>query len=247
MFEEEYYKMRHVERHYWWHAARRSLVQRLAYRYLTPETFEGAYLDVGCGTGAGLDEIGPRFTSAIGVDISPTALKLTREHVSRPLVCADAMHLPFASNTFSFFTCLDVIEHVRNDLDAISEGFRVCKPGGYAVYSVPTMDFLWSEHDEALNHFRRYSRRAFLSRLRHQGFEVVYSTYAVFTLFFGIFAVRVIDAFRRDSIHPKTMLPEISPLANGFLRGLLHLEATVSLRVPLPVGTGAVCLVRKPL
>ena len=49
----------------------------------------------------------------------------------------DVHHLPFEDNTFDALMCNHVLEHVENDLKALSEFYRVLKPGGWAILQVP--------------------------------------------------------------------------------------------------------------
>lgn len=246
MNESEYAKLRQFEKSHWWFVARRRLVRALINKYV-PAASSGtsSYLDLGCGTGIVLDEIGRGFKRSLGVDISQRALGLTSGRVSSPLVCADAGRLPFADDSFDLISCLDVLEHVRSDLDCISECFRVCKPGGYMVFSVPALDFLWSEHDEALHHLRRYSWRSLRAKLEAGGFHVVKATYSVSAMLIPILFVRFVAAFGRSRIQPETALSEIPRWVNRTLMTLHNVENAVSLAIGLPFGTGLVGVVRK--
>ncbi len=49
----------------------------------------------------------------------------------------DVRNLPFAENTFDVAMCNHVFEHIDNDRLAMSEFFRVLKPGGWAIFQVP--------------------------------------------------------------------------------------------------------------
>ncbi len=246
MNESEYGKLWKFEKTHWWFVARRRLVRSLIAKCVRASSSkDGSYLDVGCGTGIVLDEVGSGFKKQVGLDISQGALGLTTERVSSPLVCADACRLPFADNSFDLVSCLDVLEHVRDDLDCIRECFRVCKPGGYMVFSAPALDFLWSEHDEAIHHLRRYSWRSLRAKLEAGGFQVVKATYAVFTLLVPIMLIRFVAAFRRTRMEPETALSEIPRWANQILIVLHNVESALSLSIGLPVGTGLVGVVRK--
>jgi SAM-dependent methyltransferase len=245
MNEAEYGKLWKFEKSHWWFVARRRLVRSLIAKYVTSSSENRSYLDVGCGTGIVLDEIGRGFKPRVGLDISQGALGLTSDRVSSPLVCGDAAELPFADNSFDLVSCLDVLEHVRNDLDCIRECSRVCKPGGHMVFSAPALDFLWSEHDEAIHHLRRYSWGSLRTKLETGGFHVVKATYAVFTLLAPIMLIRFAAAFRRTRIEPETALSEVPRWANQFLIVLHNVESALSLAIGLPLGTGLVGVVRK--
>ena len=246
MNELEYGKLWKFEKSHWWFVARRRLVRALIKKYVpAPFSEDSSYLDLGCGTGIVLEEIGRGFKPSVGLDISQGALGLTSERVSSPLVCGDACNLPFADNSFDMISCLDVFEHVRNDLNCIRECFRICKPGGYMVFSAPALDFLWSEHDEAIHHLRRYSWRSLRTKMEVGGFHVVKATYAVFTLLVPIMSIRFIAAFRRTRIEPQTALSEIPRWVNRVLIALHDVENALSVSIGLPFGTGLVGVLRK--
>jgi len=244
MNEAEYKRLAEFETEYWWFVARRRLIRTLIGKY-GPTLSTAKYLDVGCGTGIGLREIGRGAVSSVGMDLSPAALSLTRRRVESPLVAADAGMLPFAADSFDLVTCLDVLEHVRNDLECIKECHRILRPGGCLVVSVPALDFLWSEHDEAIYHLRRYSRPGLKAKLLEAGFRIEKITYAVCALCLPIFVVRVVAAFRRKRIQPQTMLTKMMPWANRLLIALHDVENMVARPVSLPFGTGLVCIARK--
>jgi SAM-dependent methyltransferase len=74
---------------------------------------------------------------------------------------------------FDLILLLDVIEHVADDLAFLSSFVTEnLAPGGSVLVSVPSWQALFSAHDEALAHFRRYSHRACRSLLAAAGLEV---------------------------------------------------------------------------
>ncbi len=68
--------------------------------------------------------------------------------------------LPFRDGSFNVVMASDVLEHIESDGEAVAEIARVLRPGGSAILSVPAHGWLFSQHDTALQHFRRYSKRA---------------------------------------------------------------------------------------
>ena len=75
--------------------------------------------------------------------------------------------------TFDLITCLDVIEHVADDRVALAELHRVCRPGGFMLVTVPAYQALWSRHDEANHHYRRYSRGSLRGAATGAGWAIV--------------------------------------------------------------------------
>jgi SAM-dependent methyltransferase len=69
-------------------------------------------------------------------------------------------------------TAFDVLEHIEEDYLAAAEITRVLRPGGTALISVPADMALWSAHDEAVGHVRRYTRETLTTVLVKGGLVV---------------------------------------------------------------------------
>lgn len=97
-------------------------------------------LDLGCGFG---EFSGVFFKSSIevGVDISPAdLLKADRFKKYRHLYVEDARNLSFTDSSFSTVISISVLEHIPQVNQAIKESYRVLKPGGYFIITVPTRE-----------------------------------------------------------------------------------------------------------
>ena len=70
---------------------------------------------------------------------------------------------------FDFAVCLDVLEHIDDELHALRELHRVVRPGGTLLVTVPAYQSLWSEHDVINHHKRRYTRRDAVGGRRRGG------------------------------------------------------------------------------
>src|SRR5437763_1736449 len=114
--------------------------------------------------------------------------------------------LPFPDAFFDVITVLDVLEHTDDDLAALREVRRVAKPGALVISTVPAYGFLWSEHDEALQHRRRYSAHELRNKMTVSGMDVERSTYFVTLLFWPVFAVRIAQGLLKKSTSPKTAI-----------------------------------------
>jgi SAM-dependent methyltransferase len=99
----------------------------------------------------------------------------------------DATRLPFADNTFDRVVTSEVLEHIQNDVSAISELHRVLKPGGTLGVTVPTWwpeKINWMLSDEyhapksVGGHVRIYSATELKAKLRSAGLEVTGSHHA---------------------------------------------------------------------
>jgi hypothetical protein len=75
---------------------------------------------------------------------------------------------------FELMLFLDVLEHVEDDLQLLGELTRDrLAPGGVALVSVPSYPALFSAHDRALGHVRRYRRQELMQLLANAGLEVI--------------------------------------------------------------------------
>ncbi len=157
----EYQRMFDLEDRHWWFQGRLEMVRRMLTRH-APRATPGSVrlLDIGCGTGMFLQKQNPSWTT-FGLDRSFQALRFTRQRGIGRLVCADSVALPFPNASFDVVTAFDLIEHVEGDCLLVSEVHRVLKPGGILLATVPAHPLLWSAHDRALHHKRRYRWKQF--------------------------------------------------------------------------------------
>lgn len=240
----EYAEMYKLETFYWWFVARRDLLEWFV-REIVKEFDHPAMLDVGCGTGINfsvLSKYGETFSS----DASEEALKFSKSRGTTGLVRSDLESLPFTGSSIDVVTALDVLEHVDKDLAALDELFRVVKKNGMLVITVPAYGFLWSEHDEALHHRRRYAASELRNKLTNAGFEVERITYYITFLFFPILFMRFAQSLSKKSIHAKTSHVILPGWLNSFLIGILAFERVLLRWLNFPFGVSIVCLARKP-
>lgn len=240
MQSDEYGKMRAAEDTYWWFVARRRLALSLVKRFAPGG---GRILDVGCGTGAVLNELAEVGATA-GVDVSPLALGFASERGLKNLVLGDAQRLPFRPGSFDTVVSLDTVEHVPDDVAAVKGVFDALKPGGVFVMNLPAFAWLWGPHDVALMHCRRYTARQVRRLLVDAGFQVEFLSYSVFFLFPAVVLTRCVERFRRGPA--KVRLPAVNGPVNAALVALMEFESRVMSAVPLPWGSSVCVVARKP-
>jgi SAM-dependent methyltransferase len=242
----EYAKMYHLEETYWWFQGRKKIVLRMLNSL--PRFREGgaSVLDLGCGTGLMLDYLSNRHASSIGLDFSPLALQFCRQRGLQRLVRADVQDLPLAADQFDVITALDLAEHVERDEVLFSEIFRALKPGGHLVITVPAHPYLWSEHDEALYHFRRYRRGEFRERILQAGFRLNRLSYCITFTFPPIVAFRWLQRLRPKSQRPKTHLIALPRWANRLILATVEIEALLLKWINLPFGVTLLAVAEKP-
>lgn len=254
MQENEYARMRELEDHYWWFVARRALALKLLRRFSSlgrQPLGSGAdeiasraprVLDLGCGTGVVLAELG-QVAPAVGFDFSLLALNYCRERSLSRLVQGNAEALPFVGGSFDAIVALDIFEHLCDDGAAFMESCRALRDGGLLVLSVPAFMKLWGPHDVALMHFRRYRRAELKKKLEEAGFEVRFASYSVFLLFPVVAIVRFFEKRRKGPA--EASLPPIPNWMNKTLVWIQALESSLMSRVSLPWGSSVVAVAQK--
>ncbi len=175
----EYRRMHALEARHWWFRAKRRMVYALL-RAWAPRG--GRVLDVGCGTGMTLLEL-PSAYRGLGLDPAAAALELCRGRGLARLARGSATELPFAEASVDAALALDIVEHIEDDRLALAEIARVLRPAGVGVITVPAFPFLWSAHDEALHHKRRYTRASLERALAAAGLAVRAGGFGQATIF----------------------------------------------------------------
>ncbi len=245
----EYERMHALEDHYWWFQGRMRIIRAVLDKYMAAPPRPGRVLDVGCGTGLMLSKVND--WEPAGLDFSRLALDYCRGRGIRHLVRGDVVHLPVRSGSMDLVLALDLIEHIERDDLMAREFHRILRPGGYLMATVPAHQFLWSDHDVALHHYRRYSYDGFLQLLRGAGFRPVKYSYGITFTYLPIVAFRKIQRLWQQSIpvdpdaRPKTHLIPLPGPINTALVKLLHLEAALLRHMNLPFGVSLVALCRK--
>lgn len=250
MNREEYDRMYFLEGTYWWFQGRLRIIESVLDEFLPAEPRPGRVLDVGCGTGLMLERFG-RW-KPIGLDFSGAALKYCRQRGLPRILRADVTRLPVESGSIDLILALDLMEHVeRHDL-MIREFHRVLRPGGCLMATVPAHPWLWSDHDVALHHFRRYTRGSLRALLRHGHLRPIKFSHAITFTYPGIVAFRRIQRLlhgdpRRSSKGEgaKAHLIPLPAPVNAALTGLLGVEAALLRRTNLPFGVSLVALAQK--
>lgn len=220
---------------YWWYRARTDLLRAALGDHLgTPRRL----LDVGSADGPSVSWMQGDHVR-VAMDLDPRGLTPGRD------VCASALALPFADDSFDVVGAFDVIEHCEPEHRAVSELARVLAPGGRLLASVPAYQWAWTDHDDRAGHHRRYTRPRLVSAVEQAGLVVRRSTYGFAAVFPMFAAERTVRRLRRGS-HPDEGLPEVSPVVDRLLTGLSAAEARVLRRHDLPFGSSVFLAAEKP-
>ena len=161
------------DEHHWWYRGRRLIVGAELARLRLGD--EAEILDAGCGSGRMLEDL-VEYGTVSGLELDPDTAEFAASRGCGEVKQGSLERLPWDSATFDLITCLDVLEHVPDDRGALAELRRVAKPGGWLLLTVPAYQTLWSLHDAANHHYRRYSRRGLRLVALEAGWRMVRMT-----------------------------------------------------------------------
>jgi SAM-dependent methyltransferase len=245
---EEYEKMYKQENTYWWFQGRKKILFKMIQHYGLLKDGNAKVLDIGCGTGLILEEITPQ-ACAIGLDFSQKAISFCRRRKIENLLLGDVSNLPIKDSSVDLIMALDLLEHIDDDEGLMQEINRILSPDGHILATVPAHQYLWSGHDEALHHFRRYSREGFLNLIARNGFEPVKYSYVITFTFLPILIFRVIQKiyrrFRPSGDSPRTHIIILPKYLNSLLIEILNMEGSILKYLNFPMGISLLCIARK--
>jgi len=237
----EYKRMRAFEEFYWWHVGRRNIVERILRRILGKQA---SILEIGCGTGGNLKLLG-KFGQVTGLDPSKEALDFCRSQGFSNVVEGSAEDSKLPSESFDVLVALDVLEHIEDDARAFRECFRLLRDDGYLLITVPAFPFLWSEHDEALHHKRRYRRVEIKQKMEAAGFEITRLSYLIMFPFPLIVVYRFLRRWMRGDKQKRTSYVLLPGWLNRLLIVALQCEGILLSYMNLPFGTSIICVAQK--
>lgn len=147
----------------------------------------------------------------------------------------------------SLVLMIDVIEHVDDDVALISEYARLSRPGTRFLISVPAFDFLWSSHDDFLEHRRRYTLETLERSVRSAGLAPISLRYFFGMLFPAVAAMRIADrAFNADKAATGSALKAAPLWLTRTLVAVHDVERMTLFPVNKLAGVTAFCLAEKP-
>jgi SAM-dependent methyltransferase len=232
---ESFRRLAELEGENFWFRARNSLLS-----WALPHYFPNirSFLEVGCGTGFVLSGIAGKLTNLrlAGSDVYTEALPVARSrNPGAELFQMDARRMPFEA-AFDVVGAFDVIEHIEEDRAVLAEMYRVCRPGGGVLLTVPQHPWLWSAADEYGCHKRRYLRGELIEKVEEAGFRIRGVTSFVLLLLPLMFLARMRQRGSVADFDPNAEL-RIAPRLNQILERVLHVEQfAIRKGVSLPAG-----------
>jgi SAM-dependent methyltransferase len=224
-----YDRMAELDSRHWWYRARREILARLIERKIALPP-EPRILEIGCGTGHNLAMLA-RFGR---VEIDPAARAIASSRLGQAVHDAPLPDLEgVPEEAYDLIALLDVLEHVEADRDALRGIARRLRPGGRILLTVPAHPWMWSSHDVANHHKRRYTKATFKTAISDAGLKLETLTYFNSVLFPLAAAARVTARLAKREGSGDAMPPK--PV-NALFETLFGLERYAIGRLPFPPG-----------
>jgi SAM-dependent methyltransferase len=206
-------------------------------------------LDCGCGTGANLVLLN-EYGRAFGFDLAPSGLRYARRYGQRRIANASITQIPFCDKAFDLVTAFDVLYCLSDAQEsaAVSEVFRVLRPGGTLLVNVAALSILRGNHSIFGSEVRRSTRRRLRAVLTRAGFIVSRLTYTNASLFPLMLAVRTGQRLMGLATPEEAGTDLALPLApiNALLSAVLWCESRALRVMDMPIGSSLLCVARRP-
>ena len=238
-----YDRMRDIEQTHWWFTARREVLSAEIASLDLPA--KPQILEVGCGTGGNLRMLA-HFGSACGLEPDPASRRYAADQTGIEVIEGSLPDTPKRlRGRFDLVAAFDVVEHVADDKAGLAALRDLIKPGGRLIVTVPAHPWLWSSHDEAHHHHRRYRQESFRDLLDGAGLEIVRLSYFNTALFPVIALARLLKPVlggrgNDDEITGPRWL-------NWILHRIFAAEASWLRRTDLAFGVSLLAVARRPI
>ncbi|MGH6706466.1 MAG: class I SAM-dependent methyltransferase [Sphingomicrobium sp.] len=237
-----YEQMAKLDGSHWWFTARRRILDGLIERVVRPPK-NARILELGAGTGHNLAMLS-RFGTVEASELDPVARELASERLGREVKEAALPDLSmFPADSYDLIALLDVLEHVPDDKGSLAAILGRLKPGAALLVTVPANPWMWSAHDVAHHHHRRYRKGEIEKLAREAGYEIELLSPFNSLLFPPIAAVRVLGKLTGKDDSDDAMP---GALVNRTLDTVFGLERSLIGRVPMPFGVSLVAVLRRP-
>jgi len=226
-----YQQMAELDDRHWWYRARRKILAELIRREVRLPA-DARILEIGCGTGHNLQMLAG-FGHVDGLELDEEAAALSEKRLGRKVMRSPLPELDQVPDNYDLIGAFDVIEHIDDDRAALAAIATKLKPAGKFMMTVPAHPWMWTAHDVANHHRRRYSKRALRSLIENSPMKLERLGYFNSLLFPVAIAERAASKLRGKDNGDVSLPP--APL-NRALEAVFASERYLVGRLPLPPG-----------
>lgn len=142
-------------------------------------------------------------------------------------------------------TLLDVVEHIDDDLSALRAVAPLLTPDGIVIVTVPALRWLWSDHDVALHHKRRYTKDTLSALFTKAGYRIERLSYYTSLLLPLLAGTRLASQLKPKKPGPPAydVSVPMQPV-NTVLGSVMTAERKLLKRLDMPLGSALFAVVR---
>lgn len=230
-----------LEGSYWWHVSKRQWITDLLLKYLPPPS---RIVEGGVGAAGNLCQWKTLGYDVAGLDCMPQSIEHARS-LGLPEVREHDLHepWPFQPGSSQGVVLLDVLEHLAHPVVALRHAASCLNEQGKIFFTVPAYPWLFSDWDERLGHYRRYTMKMMRQQVADAGLKVLeIGHWNAFTLpaAIGLRALRRCIPSRSG-----TEFPKVSRWFNRCLIAMADTERSLARRFPIPMGLSIVGVIGK--
>lgn len=240
MDRETYDRMAQIDQDHWWFVARRRIIASLIERH-RPKSGPMRILEVGAGTGSNL-ELLKRYGTVDAIEPDDGARAFAEQRSGLSIKGGYLPHVPLDDGAYDLIVLLDVLEHIPGDVEALTYLRTKLAPGGRILVTVPGAPWMWSAHDVAHHHQRRYTGAQLRSVFGQAGLRPRFMSHFNSVLFPLIAAVRLLGKITGKEGGDDAMP---SKPVNAALTALFGAERFWAASVPVPFGV-SIAIVGEP-
>ena len=225
---------RHLENEesHWWFRGRREIIRSVVKKNFSNGDKKINILDFGAGSGTNI-----QMLNSFGNVYVYEKNKKISDFLKEKFKSSENIKIVEDFNNKGFFDLIvvaDVIEHIKDDQLIINQLSNSLKKNGKLLLTAPAYQFLFSNKDVALHHYRRYTKFS-LNKLFEENYTILKSSYFNFFLFLPlcilILIMKILKIQFIDSVEKKPNF-----LVNTFLYLIFFSESILLKFINLPFG-----------
>jgi len=201
-------------------------------------------LEIGAGIGTFSERLARYVSTLVVTDIDVECLKIIRPKLEElnedcrieytPFKLGDRCPRYFKENLFDSVLVLNVLEHVEDDVSALSNLKEILKQEAKLIVFVPAMEGIYGTLDKALGHFRRYRHITLAKTLNQAGYTIVKMNY--------VNVLGILGWWLNACVLKRTVIP----VSNfRYFRLLFPLVKIIESKVSLPFGISLLAVAMK--
>tara|TARA_B100001750_G_C15423047_1_gene553981 strand:- start:397 stop:1131 length:735 start_codon:yes stop_codon:yes gene_type:complete len=225
---------RHLENEesHWWFRGRREIIRSVVKKNFSNGDKKINILDFGAGSGTNI-----QMLNSFGNVYVYEKNKKISDFLKEKFKSSENIKIVEDFNNKDFFDLIvvaDVIEHIKEDKLVLNQLSNSLKKNGKLLLTAPAYQFLFSNKDVTLHHYRRYTKTS-LNKLFEENYTILKSSYFNFFLFLPlcilILIMKILKIQFIDSVEKKPNF-----LVNTFLYLIFFSESILLKFINLPFG-----------